>query len=46
MKKFFKNHNVEVMVYLARAYFKCGKLAECKQTLLKVELVTTLLKED
>ncbi|KAK3762672.1 hypothetical protein RRG08_059019 [Elysia crispata] len=40
LKKFFKNHNVEVMVYLARAYFKCGKLAECKQTLLKARHVS------
>ncbi|CAG5134684.1 unnamed protein product [Candidula unifasciata] len=39
LKKFFKNHNMEVMVYLARAYFKCGKLAECKQTLLKARHV-------
>ena len=28
------------MVYLARAYFKCGKLAECKQTLLKARHVS------
>ncbi|XP_067654573.1 RNA polymerase-associated protein CTR9 homolog isoform X2 [Haliotis asinina] len=39
LKKFFKHHNVEVMVYLARAYFKCGKLAECKQVLLKARHV-------
>lgn len=36
MKKFFKYHNTEVMVYLARAYFKCGRLKECKTILLKV----------
>ncbi|XP_013407912.1 RNA polymerase-associated protein CTR9 homolog, partial [Lingula anatina] len=35
LKKFYKHHNTEVLVYLARAYFKCGKLKECKQTLLK-----------
>ncbi|CAL1547876.1 unnamed protein product [Lymnaea stagnalis] len=39
LKKFFKSHNIEVMMYLARAYFKCGKLAECKQTLLKARHV-------
>nr|KAI8760020.1 putative RNA polymerase-associated protein CTR9 [Biomphalaria glabrata] len=39
LKKFFKCHNMEVMMYLARAYFKCGKLAECKQTLLKARHV-------
>ena len=37
-QKIFKNHNVEVMVYLARAYYKCGKLQDCKTTLLKVLL--------
>lgn len=36
LKKFFKYHNTEVMVYLARAYYKCGKLRECKNILLKV----------
>ena len=36
LKKFFKYHNTEVMVYLARAYFKCGRLKECKTILLKV----------
>ncbi|KAK7475279.1 hypothetical protein BaRGS_00033510 [Batillaria attramentaria] len=39
LKKFFKNHNVEVMVYLARAYYKCGKLQDCKTTLLKARHV-------
>ncbi|GAB6031101.1 protein required for normal CLN1 and CLN2 G1 cyclin expression [Chamberlinius hualienensis] len=39
MKKFFKYHNVEVLMYLARAYFKCGKLRECKITLLKARRV-------
>ena len=36
LRKFFKHHNVEVLLYLARAYFKAGKLKECKQILLKV----------
>ena len=36
LKKFFKYHNTDVMVYLARAYYKCGKLRECKNILLKV----------
>lgn len=40
LKKFFKHHNVEVMVYLARAYYKCGKLEECKNTLLKARHVS------
>ncbi|XP_076114425.1 RNA polymerase-associated protein CTR9 homolog [Mytilus galloprovincialis] len=39
LKKFFKYNNVEVMVYLARAYFKCGRLKECKNILLKARHV-------
>ncbi|CAH1786982.1 unnamed protein product [Owenia fusiformis] len=40
LKKFFKFHNTEVMMYLARAYYKCGKLKECKQTLMKARHVS------
>lgn len=36
LKKFYKYQNTEVLLYLARALFKCGKLQECKQMLLKV----------
>lgn len=36
LKKFFKYNNTDVMMYLARAYYRAGKLKECKQTLLKV----------
>ncbi|XP_055950450.1 RNA polymerase-associated protein CTR9 homolog isoform X1 [Argiope bruennichi] len=39
LKKFFKHHNVEILMYLARAYYRCGKLAECKQMLLKARRV-------
>lgn len=39
LKKFFKHNNVEVMQYLARAYFKAGKLQEAKMTLLKAKRV-------
>ncbi|XP_015748748.1 PREDICTED: RNA polymerase-associated protein CTR9 homolog [Acropora digitifera] len=35
LRKFFKHHNVEVLLYLARAYFKAAKMKECKQVLLK-----------
>ena len=35
LRKFFKHHNVDVLLYLARAYFKAGKMKECKQILLK-----------
>ena len=36
LRKFYNFHNTELLLYLARAYFKCGRLQECKQTLLKV----------
>merc|ERR1719330_2118642 len=39
LKKFFKHPNVEVLQYLARAYFKAGKLKEAKMTLLKARRV-------
>nr|XP_054761257.1 LOW QUALITY PROTEIN: RNA polymerase-associated protein CTR9 homolog [Lytechinus pictus] len=40
IKKFFKYHNTTVLSYLARAYFKTGKLKECRQTLLKAKRVS------
>lgn len=39
LKRFFKHNNVEIMQYLARAYFRAGKLKECKMTLLKARRV-------
>merc|ERR1719330_1477123 len=39
LKKFFKHPNVEVLQYLARAYFKAGKLKDAKMTLLKARRV-------
>lgn len=39
LKKFYKHNNVEVMQYLARAYFRAGKLKEAKMTLLKARRV-------
>merc|ERR1719323_1229914 len=39
LKKFYKTHNVEVLLYLARAYAKDGKLKEAKMTLLKARRV-------
>ena len=39
LKKFFKHPNTDILTYLARAYFKCGKLRECKQTLLRARHV-------
>lgn len=39
LKKFYRHNNVEVMQYLARAYFRAGKLKEAKVTLLKARRV-------
>lgn len=39
LKKFYRHNNVEVMQYLARAYFRAGKLKEAKITLLKARRV-------
>ncbi|XP_053490385.1 RNA polymerase-associated protein CTR9 homolog [Ictalurus furcatus] len=39
LKKFYKYQNTEVLLYLARALFKCGKLQECKQMLLRARHV-------
>uniref|UniRef100_A0A8D0DPK0 RNA polymerase-associated protein CTR9 homolog n=1 Tax=Salvator merianae TaxID=96440 RepID=A0A8D0DPK0_SALMN len=39
LRKFYKHQSTEVLLYLARALFKCGKLQECKQTLLKARHV-------
>ena len=38
-KKFYKHTNVEVLLYLARAFCKANKLNECKQMLLKARHV-------
>ena len=35
LKKFYKHPNVEVLQYLARAYFRAGKLKEAKTKRLK-----------
>ncbi|KAM9302261.1 RNA polymerase-associated protein CTR9 homolog [Gastrophryne carolinensis] len=39
LRKFYKHQNTEVLLYLSRALFKCGKLQECKQILLKARHV-------
>lgn len=39
MRKFYKFNNVEVLQYLARAYFKAGKLKDAKMVLLKARRV-------
>jgi len=39
LKKFFKSYSVEVMFYLARAYYKAGRLEDCKHLLLKTRHV-------
>ena len=39
LKKFHKYSNIEILMYLARAYFKNGKLRECKNVLLKARKI-------
>lgn len=39
LKKFYKCHHVDTLLYLARAYAKSGKLKEAKMTLLKARRV-------
>lgn len=39
MRKFKRRREPELLVHLARAYFKCGKLQECKKTLLRARHV-------
>uniref|UniRef100_H2YEL2 Uncharacterized protein n=1 Tax=Ciona savignyi TaxID=51511 RepID=H2YEL2_CIOSA len=38
-RKFRKRHDPELLLYLARAYFKCGKYQDCKKTLLRARHV-------
>ena len=38
LKKFQNFHNTEILLYLARAYYKTGRLNDCKRTLLKVRI--------
>jgi RNA polymerase-associated protein CTR9 len=40
LRKFYNFHNTEVLLYLSRAYFKAGRLLECKQTLLKARHIS------
>ncbi|XP_078483653.1 RNA polymerase-associated protein CTR9 homolog isoform X2 [Ciona intestinalis] len=38
-RKFKRRQDPELLLYLARAYFKCGKYQECKKTLLRARHV-------
>ena len=38
-RKFKRRRDPELLLYLARAHFKCGKLQECKKTLLRVRRI-------
>ncbi|XP_076802913.1 RNA polymerase-associated protein CTR9 homolog isoform X1 [Clavelina lepadiformis] len=38
-RKFKRRRDPELLLYLARAYFKCGKLQECRKTLLRARHV-------
>jgi RNA polymerase-associated protein CTR9 len=39
-KKFYKHTNIDVLGYLIRALYKCNRLSECKQMLLKARHVS------
>eukprot|EP00117_Sycon_ciliatum_P023928 scpid24561/ scgid20224/ RNA polymerase-associated protein CTR9 homolog; SH2 domain-binding protein 1; Tetratricopeptide repeat-containing, SH2-binding phosphoprotein of 150 kDa len=39
-KKFYRGKNVEVMLYIARAYFKAGRLDDCKRYLVKARHIS------
>ena len=36
MKKFNKDNDAQLLMYLARAYFRTGKLTECREALERV----------
>ena len=38
-KRFFQSTNVDIMLYIARAYYKWGKMRQCKNILLKIRRV-------
>jgi len=38
-KRFFQCTNVDIMLYIARAYYKWGKMRQCKNVLLKIRRV-------
>ncbi|VDN08031.1 unnamed protein product [Thelazia callipaeda] len=40
MKKFNRHNDVSLLLYLARAHYKAGKLIECRQILEKVMLIS------
>ncbi len=39
LKRFYAHTNVDILLYMARAYFKWGKLRQCKNVLLKARRV-------
>lgn len=39
LKKFSRQNNTEILLYLARAHYRCGKLRECKKILLRARRV-------
>ena len=38
-KRFFQCTNVDIMLYIARAYYKWGKMRQCKNVLLKIRRI-------
>ena len=43
MRKFFRYHNVELLQYLGRAYFRAGKLKDAKKVLLEVSTCSVFI---
>lgn len=38
-RRFYPHSNAEILMYIARAYYKWGKLTECKNVLLKIRRI-------
>lgn len=39
-RRFYPHSNAEILLYIARAYYKWGKLNQCKNVLLKIRRIT------
>ncbi|KAH7966563.1 hypothetical protein HPB49_017742 [Dermacentor silvarum] len=39
LRKFYRHHHVDILVYLARALYRCNRLRECKRVLLRARRV-------
>ncbi|KAM7285986.1 RNA polymerase-associated protein CTR9 homolog [Ixodes scapularis] len=39
LRKFFRHHHVDILIFLGRALFRCNRLRECKRILLRARRV-------